>query len=110
MRQTRGVVLACVIFLALSSAAASALDAQGTKAAQESLAHLNLVSVPAGQIVIDDSIVGATPKSLSIPAGTHKIRISREGYLPYETTIVILSGEYLRITDIVLKERPKPGS
>ncbi|MGE5745624.1 MAG: PEGA domain-containing protein [Gemmatimonadota bacterium] len=69
-----------------------------------------MVSVPSGKIVIDDSIVGATPKSLSIPAGTHKIRISRERYLPYETTIVILSGEYLRITDIVLKEKPKPCS
>lgn len=110
MRQTRRVVLASVIFLALSSAAASALGAQGTKTADDSVAHLNLVSVPSGQIVIDDSIVGATPKSLSIPAGTHTIRITREGYLPYETTIAILAGESLRITDIVLKEKPKPGS
>lgn len=110
MRRPHGVVLACVTLLALSSAAASALGAQGTRAMHDSLAHLSLVSVPSGKIVIDDSIVGATPKSLSIPAGTHKIRISREGYLPYETTIVILAGEYLRITDIVLKEKPKPGS
>ena len=102
MKRTQGVVLACVTFVALSSAAASALGAQAPKAAQDSLAHLSLVSVPSGQIAIDDSIVGATPKSLSMPAGTHKIRISREGYLPYETTIVIFSGETLRITDILL--------
>ena len=110
MTRTHGVVRACVTLLALSSAAASAVGAQGTRATHDSLAHLSLVSVPSGKIAIDDSIVGATPKSLSIPARTHKIRISREGYLPYETTIVILAGEYLRITDIVLKETPKPGS
>ena len=110
MRKTRGVVLACVIFLALSSAGARVLGAQRAESSRDSLARLNLVSAPSGTIAIDDSIVGATPKSLSIPPGTHRIRISREGYLPYETTIVILPGEYLRITDIVLKEKPKPGS
>lgn len=110
MRQTRGVVLACVTFLAVSSAGARLLGAQRATSSRDSLAYLNLVSVPSGEIAIDDSIVGETPKSLSLPAGNHKIRISREGYLPYETTIVILSGEYLRITDIVLKEKPKPGS
>lgn len=109
MRQIRRVVLVCVTFLAVSSAGARLLGAQRATSPQDSLAHLNLVSVPSGQIAIDDSIVGETPKSLSLPAGTHKIRISREGYLPYETSIVILSGEYLRITDIVLKEKPKPG-
>ena len=110
MRQTRRVVLACVIFLAVSSAGARLLAAQRAQSSRDSIAHLNLVSDPSGMIAIDDSIIGETPKSLSLPAGTHKIRISREGYLPYETTIVILSGEYLRITDIVLKEQPKPGS
>lgn len=109
MRQTRRVVLACVTFLAVSSAGARLLGAQRAKAPRDSLARLTLVSVPSGRIAIDDSIVGETPKSLSLPAGTHKIRIGREGYLSYETTIVILSGEYLRITDVVLEEKPKPG-
>lgn len=109
MRQTRRVVLACVTLLAVSSAGARLLGAQRAMSSRDSLAHLNLVSEPSGKIAIDDSVVGETPKSLSLPAGTHKIRISREGYLPYETTIAILSGEYLRITDIVLKEKPKPG-
>ena len=110
MRQTRCVVLACVAFLVGSSAEARLLGAQRARSSRDSLARLDLVSVPFGKIAIDDSVVGETPKSLSLPAGTHKIRISREGNLPYETTIVILSGEYLRITDIVLKEKPKPCS
>jgi PEGA domain-containing protein len=110
MRQTRGVVLACVAFLALTGAGATAAGAQGTKPSRDSLAHLSLVSKPSGKITIDDSIVGETPRALSVPAGTHKIRISREGYLPYETTIVIERGETLRIVDIVLNEKPKPRS
>lgn len=108
MRQTRGVVLACLAFLALTGAGATALGAQGTKPSRGSLAHLSLVSEPSGKIAIDDSIVGETPKALSVPAGTHTIRISREGYLPYKATITIESGETLRLVDIVLKERPKP--
>ena len=110
MKQTRRVVLACVTFLAVSSAGARVLGAQRAKSPRDSLARLDLISIPTGKIAIDDSIVGETPKSLSLPAGTHKIRISREGYLPDETTIVILSGENLRITDIVLREKPQPGS
>jgi len=110
MMQTRGIVVACATVLLLTNGGATALRAQGSKLSQDSLAHLNLVSVPSGKITIDDSIVGETPKSVSIPAGTHKIRISRDGYLPYETTIAIENGETLRLFDIVLKQKPRPGS
>ncbi|HSD31627.1 MAG TPA: PEGA domain-containing protein [Gemmatimonadales bacterium] len=101
-------MLAWVAFLALTGAGATALGGQGTKPSRDWLAHLSLVSRPSGKITVDDSIVGETPKALSVPAGTHRIRISREGYIPYEITMAILGGEYLRITDIVLKKQPRP--
>lgn len=116
MRKTWGVVLACVSFLALSSGGANPLQAQGPKRSLKWRATLVLYSRPVGKIAIDDSIVGETPKSVSIPAGTHKIRISRDGYLPWERLIAIEGGETLRVTDIVLvrdtvlKERPRQGS
>lgn len=109
MRPTRAAALACVTFLALTVGGAHTLRAQGTRSSEDT-AFLALDSRPSGKIAIDDSIVGETPKSLSIRAGTHKIRISREGYLPYEVTIVIEAGEHLRLRDIVLKEKPKQGS
>jgi hypothetical protein len=37
----------------------------------------------------------------------HRIRITRDGYLPYETEIAIEAGETLRLTDIVLQEKPQ---
>jgi PEGA domain len=109
MIQSRSTVLACATLLALTGGA-SALGAQATRPSRDSLAYLSLASTPSGRVAIDDSIVGETPKAVSVPAGTHQIRISRDGYLPYETTITILRGEHLRLRDIVLKEKPKPGS
>lgn len=108
MRPTRAAALVCVTFLALTVGGAHTLRAQGTRSSGDT-AFLALDSRPSGKIAIDDSIVGETPKSLSIRAGTHKIRISRAGYLPYESTITILGGETLRIRDIVLKKEPEHG-
>ena len=109
MRPTRAAALVCVTLLALTIGGAHTLRAQGTRPSGDT-AFLALDSRPSGKIAIDDSIVGETPKSLSIRAGKHKIRISREGYLPYEVMIVIEAGEYLRLTDIVLKLPLKQGS
>jgi PEGA domain-containing protein len=112
MRPTAGSsVVACATLLVLASGGASPLHAQGPKRDIRWRCTLVLYSKPAGKITIDDdSLVGQTPKYVTITAGTHKIRISRDGYLPWETVIDIEGGETLRITDIVLKQRPKQGA
>ena len=69
-------------------------------------AHLFINATPWGQLFLDDRAMGNTPKAdLQVRPGTHRIRITRDGYLPFETVIAIESGEVLRLTDIVLQER-----
>jgi predicted Ser/Thr protein kinase len=71
-------------------------------------AHLFINATPWGLLFIDDRPMGNTPRAdLQVPPGIHRIRITRDGYLPYETEIAIEAGETLRLTDIVLQERPQ---
>lgn len=71
-------------------------------------AHLFINATPWGLLFIDDRPMGNTPRAdLQIPPGMHRIRITRDGYLPYETEIAIEAGETLRLTDIVLQEKPQ---
>ena len=71
-------------------------------------AHLYINATPWGLLFIDDRPMGNTPRAdLQIPPGIHRIRITRDGFLPYETEIAIEAGETLRLTDIVLQERPQ---
>ena len=71
-------------------------------------AHLYINATPWGLLFIDDRPMGNTPRAdLQIPPGMHRIRITRDGYLPYETEIAIEAGETLRLTDIVLQEKPQ---
>jgi hypothetical protein len=59
-------------------------------------------------LYVDDRQIGNTPQAdVKVPPGTHSIRITRDGYLPYETIIAIEAGESLRLTDIVLQEKPQ---
>ena len=79
-----------------------------TPAPQFDPAHLFINATPWGQLFIDDRPMGNTPKAdLQIPPGDHRIRITRDGFLPYETEIAIEAGETLRLTDIVLREKPQ---
>jgi serine/threonine-protein kinase len=62
-------------------------------------------ATPWGQLYIDGQLVGNTPKAgLAIAAGTRRLRIERDGYRPWERTILVGVGEQIRITDIVLEE------
>ncbi len=71
-------------------------------------AHLFINATPWGLLFIDDRPMGNTPRAdLQIPPGMHRIRITRDGYVPYETEIAIEAGETLKLTDIVLQERPQ---
>ncbi|HEY6061145.1 MAG TPA: PEGA domain-containing protein, partial [Gemmatimonadales bacterium] len=72
-------------------------------------AHLFINSSPWGVLFIDGRQIGNLPQAgvVDVPPGTHTIRIVRDGFLPYESVIAIEAGEALRLTDIVLQERPQ---
>jgi hypothetical protein len=71
-------------------------------------AHLYINSSPWGVLFIDGRQIGNTPQfDVRVPPGTHTIRITRDGYLPYEAVVALESGDPLRLTDIVLHEKPQ---
>lgn len=71
-------------------------------------AHLFINSTPWGVLFVDDKQIGNTPQAdVKVPPGSHSIRVSRDGYVSYETVIAIESGEQLKLTDIVLQEKPQ---
>lgn len=72
-------------------------------------AHLFINSSPWGVLFIDGRQLGNLPQAgvVDVPPGTHTIRILRDGFLPYEQVIAIEAGETLRLTDIVLQEKPQ---
>ncbi len=62
-------------------------------------------ATPWGQIYIDGELMGNTPKSLTLPAGTHNLRVVRDGFVPFEREIQLGPGQQIRLTDIVLRAR-----
>ncbi|MGH7613314.1 MAG: PEGA domain-containing protein, partial [Gemmatimonadales bacterium] len=71
-------------------------------------AHLYINSNPWGVLYIDDRLIGNVPQAdVKVSPGMHRIRITRDGFLSYETEIAIEAGETLRLTDIVLQEKPQ---
>ena len=67
--------------------------------------RLFINATPWGQIYVDGALVGNTPKgAIPVTSGTHRVRIVRDGYAPFERTIGVASGQDLRLTDIVLVE------
>lgn len=68
-------------------------------------ARLFVNSTPWGQVYIDSHLVGNTPlANLVIAAGSHRIRVAREGFQPFERLVQLAPGQELRLTDIVLQE------
>jgi len=62
---------------------------------------------PWGQLFVDGVAAGNTPKAnLPVAAGSHTLRIVREGFETWERTVQVGSGEAVRLTDIVLTARP----
>ncbi|MFI5280901.1 MAG: PEGA domain-containing protein, partial [Gemmatimonadales bacterium] len=62
-------------------------------------------ATPWGLVYVDGQSVGNTPRAdIQLPAGTHRLRIVREGYDTFDRTITVGAGETVRLTDIVLVE------
>ncbi len=61
---------------------------------------------PWGQVYIDDELVGNTPlRGMEISPGSHRIRVVRDGFIPFETEIQVAPGQHRRLTNIVLTPR-----
>ena len=69
-------------------------------------ATLLVNAAPWGQLFIDGALIGNTPKAnIPLSPGRHLIRITREGYEPFERELVVESGQVVRLTGIVLQPR-----
>lgn len=69
-------------------------------------ALLSVNSIPWGSVYIDGQPVGNTPQiDLQVPPGSHRLRVERDGFRPYERMIELAASQRLRITDIALVER-----
>jgi serine/threonine protein kinase len=78
------------------------------RAAAGERAHLVLNATPWAYVLIDGDSVGHTPMpDFLIAPGSHVLKITRDGYFPYEREFAVEAGETLRLTDIVLQEKPQ---
>lgn len=69
-------------------APAAATAAAGAPAAAPVFASVQLTSNPAGaEIAIDGNYAGNTPSLIKLRPGTHSIRITKDGYAPWERVI-----------------------
>ncbi len=61
-------------------------------------------STPWGQLYLDGELIGNTPKAnLLLTPGTHHIRVTRDGFEPFEIEIEVAPRQQVRLTSIVLK-------
>jgi len=67
--------------------------------------RLFINATPWGQVYVDGVLIGNTPRAgVAISPGAHQLRVARDGFQSFETTIRIAPGQELRLTDIVLQE------
>lgn len=67
---------------------------------------MSVNAIPWGSVYLDGRPIGNTPQlDVTVPPGTHRLRVERDGFRPYERAIEVAPGQRLRITDIALVER-----
>jgi serine/threonine protein kinase len=82
----------------------SSPGAPAPRPARAGIGKLFINATPWAELSIDGRLVGNTPKAnLDIPAGTHRLHLQRDGFLPFDTSITVAPGATVRLTDIVLK-------
>jgi len=83
------------------------VTAAPTPAGPAETGRLFVNASPWGQLLLDGVAMGNTPKAnLTVAAGSHIVRIVRDGYETWERTVQVGAGEAVRLTDIVLTARP----
>lgn len=69
-------------------------------------ARLSINAVPWGQVYVDDVFIGNTPRvNVDLAPGERRIRVVRDGYEPFASTITVSPGEAVRLTNIELVRR-----
>jgi hypothetical protein len=80
---------------------AAAVTTPSTPAAPPARLFVN--ASPWGQLYVDGTLIGNTPKAnIELSPGEHVVRITRPGFIPFERSLTVQSGDTLRLTDIVL--------
>jgi serine/threonine-protein kinase len=88
------------------SARQPSIDQTTPAAAATAPARLWVQSEQWGYVYLDGRQLQMTPVlDFPIPAGTHTVRIVREGFEPFEQVIVAEPGQSVRLTGIVLREQ-----
>jgi len=90
------------------SATAPTTARQTTARASGFEGSLTINSRPAGaRVFLDDASVGTTPLSLNaVPAGSHVVRVEREGYKRVSTVVRVVAGQR---ADVQLTLDPESG-
>jgi serine/threonine-protein kinase len=66
---------------------------------------LSISSRPWGELFIDGTSIGTTPRSaVPLAPGRHHLRVTHDGFVPYDAWIDIPPAGTVRLTQIVLKE------
>lgn len=77
------------------------LDSKETKAV------LRVSSAEGGALAsVDDSESGNVPLDVVVAPGTHQVRLTKEGFLPAFTSVLVKAGE-LRLVDVGLVREPR---
>ena len=66
-------------------------------------AYLSLNATPWGNIFVDDTAMGNTPRlDLALSPGRHHIRITRPGFAAYDEVVDLAAGEHRHLVNITL--------
>ncbi|MDD1730364.1 MAG: PEGA domain-containing protein [Methanospirillum sp.] len=89
--------------ITVASGAESVVSAALSTDSSSHTGSISVSSTPSGATVtLDDSLTKRTPCTYQdIPAGTHALSITRDGYSLYATTVTVSSGEESSVTAIL---------
>jgi hypothetical protein len=71
-----------------------AVDARVSATAENSDAHVQVTSQPAGaDIEIDGAFMGSTPSAVELTPGDHTVRVTKKGYQSWQRKIRVTAGD-----------------
>jgi hypothetical protein len=62
-------------------------------------------NVDATVVTVDGFDVGSTPVDLSRPAGSYRVAVKKEGFVPYEAQVVLKAGDEVRLRATMVEDR-----
>jgi hypothetical protein len=73
--------------------APQSIDAPAMPSIAKGMAQLLIIPSPDGvQIIVDGEVRGASPLTLTLPAGAHRIALSAAGFTPFSETVTLEAG------------------